>query len=306
MADTEAMALLEKTRQKRIELGLDPATGRSTESTAKPKCEPTPKEALLCRSCRKRPARSIEVPSLSSRIQLPQCYECAQADQEREAEELAELRTKRDEQARNDRRKRISTLLETVGVNVAEFGHASFTSWNPDPDSAAVEICRSWAGKFMRGERPNLYLFSRREGEAIAPGSGKTFLAVACIRAILLHDTSVPAHPGGVRFVYTPDLFLDIKATFGKDKALDERDVIRSLTRPELLVLDDFGLNGWTDWKVETMSTILNARQGKSTIYTGNYSPAQMAEAAPAEFARISSRLASRCELVTLTGPDRR
>lgn len=197
------------------------------------------------------------------------------------------------------RRENIKAILKAAGVDTGEYGHATFSTFDPDPDVAALEACSQLARDFVQGLRPNIYLFSARPNELIAPGNGKTLLAVATMRAIVTNDASI--RETDVRFCYTPRLFRQMQASFGTGQ-----DIIAELARVPFLVLDDFGLNNWTPWKIEVMADLITERAAKSTFYTGNYSPGQMAEQAPADFERIASRLQNRCRHITLTGPDRR
>lgn len=74
-------------------------------------------------------------------------------------------------------------------------------------------------------------------------------------------------------FIAVPMLLRKIRATYQKDAETTEDQLIELLTNVDLLVLDDIGAERSTEWTTERLFDLVNARQGKATVYTSNYSP---------------------------------
>ena len=140
------------------------------------------------------------------------------------------------------------------------------------------------------------------------PGIGKTHLAVAVLRSVILTK--------GARglFYDTRDLLRVIRSTYNPLVRTAEMDVLRPVMDAELLVLDDIGSEKTSEWVEETMNLIVNTRynERRHTIFTSNY------EDAPEETEdnsqtlrerigfRIHSRLHEMCEFLEYEGADYR
>lgn len=81
-----------------------------------------------------------------------------------------------------------------------------------------------------------------------------------------------------------------------------EGNLVRNLTDTKLLVIDDVGTSGDTDLRVNLMRHIIDGRQGKPTIITGNVDIRGLAELFDD---RIVSRM-SRGQWIKFEGVDRR
>lgn len=105
-----------------------------------------------------------------------------------------------------------------------------------------------------------LYLYS------YIKGSGKTRLAASLANAL------VNIHKARVRFITTLDLLDEIKATYNRESAMSENDLINAIKEVDVLVLDDIGVEEPTSWVKEKLYNILNGRMisNKITIFTSN------------------------------------
>ncbi|HYG70219.1 MAG TPA: ATP-binding protein [Anaeromyxobacteraceae bacterium] len=195
-------------------------------------------------------------------------------------------------------------------MNVDEYGSAAFESFSLEHDRHAYDAAVAFVNAIRSGDRNRrLYLSSRRPGQRIAPGNGKTHLAVSIVRQLLLDGLE----PGrDVRYVYAPKLLLEIRATFSDSSDESALDIVRRCTAPDVLVLDDLGTTRWTEFTIETMATIAEERAGRATVVTSNFRLAELREQALQDseagwaIDRVLSRLAKNAQLVELTGPDRR
>ena len=99
------------------------------------------------------------------------------------------------------------------------------------------------------------------------PGIGKTHLAVAVLRRVILST--------GARglFYDTRDLLRVIRSTYNPLIRTAEMDILRPVMEADLLVLDDLGAEKTSEWVEETMNLIVNTRynERRLTIFTSNY-----------------------------------
>jgi DNA replication protein DnaC len=255
----------------------------------------TPKaaEQPVCPGCGERPAEVLE--AVGRRL-VVRCAEC------RKAEQASTVVVWSDPAA--ERASQIRSVLAEAGVNVRRYVDrepVSLDTFDPEPDAEALGAARRFVAEYRKGGRPSLYLFGRRDGDALAAGNGKTHLAVAMLRELAL-DPDI--RPSELRFVFVPELLLEIQDTFDNPQR-SMLDVVRRYEAPELLVWDDLGAEQLTSFAVRTLYTLLYKREGRSNVFTSNLDLDQLVARDPyAE--RIVSRILGDCELVRLRGPDRR
>ena len=145
------------------------------------------------------------------------------------------------------------------------------------------------------------------------PGVGKTHLAVAVLREVVLGKA--------VRGLYydTRTLLSTIRSTYNPVTRTSEADVLGRVMRAELLVLDDLGAERLTDWVEEMMHLIVNTRYNdrRPTIFTSNYQSVPDTDGATESASgqmllservgvRMYSRLREMCEFLEYDGPDYR
>ncbi len=139
------------------------------------------------------------------------------------------------------------------------------------------------------------------------PGIGKTHIAVAVLRQVVLEK--------GVRGLYydTRHLLSTIRSTYNPVTRTSEVDILRPVMEAELLVLDDLGAERPTDWVEETMNLIVNTRYNdrRPTIFTSNYEdniedPDDLDSLLVRVGFRMYSRLREMCEFLEYSGPDYR
>jgi DNA replication protein DnaC len=138
------------------------------------------------------------------------------------------------------------------------------------------------------------------------PGIGKTHLAVAVLRRVVLTK--------GARALFydTRDLLRVIRSTYNPLVRTAEMDILRPVMDADLLVLDDLGSEKTSEWVEETMNLIVNTRynERRHTIFTSNYEDLPDDADPDCLKARIGFRIHSRlhemCEFLEFDGADYR
>ncbi|HZC28726.1 MAG TPA: ATP-binding protein [Gaiellaceae bacterium] len=129
-------------------------------------------------------------------------------------------------------------------------------------------------------------------------GTGKTTLAMLVSRAALDAGRSVAIYS-------LPRLLAEIRATFETDSEGSYVDFLDRLAVVDLLHVDDVGAERTSDWVLEQLYAIVNARyeDERSVIITTNLERDELAEQIRE---RTVSRLEEMCTLVPLYGEDAR
>ena len=129
-------------------------------------------------------------------------------------------------------------------------------------------------------------------------GTGKTTLAMLVSRSALDAGRSVAIYS-------LPRLLAEIRATFETDSEGSYVDFLDRLTAVDLLPVDDVGAERTSDWVLEQLYAIVNARyeDERSVIITTNLERDALVEQIKE---RTVSRLEEMCTLVPLYGEDAR
>jgi len=138
------------------------------------------------------------------------------------------------------------------------------------------------------------------------PGIGKTHIAVAVLRQVVLEK--------GARALFydVRELLKVIRSTYNPVVRTAEMDIIRPVMDAELLVLDDLGSEKPSEWVEETMNLIVNTRynERRPTIFTTNYEDTPDESDLDSLKARVGYRMHSRlhemCEFLEYDGGDYR
>lgn len=129
-------------------------------------------------------------------------------------------------------------------------------------------------------------------------GRGKTYAAAAAVRMAVMAGW-------GARLVTAKALLDAVKAEWDGG----EKGTIHRAERYRLLALDDLGVERPTEWAMETITGLIDARvaSGLPTIVTSNFSLGELRDRwGGMPGMRIASRLGGACERIEVTGPDRR
>jgi DNA replication protein DnaC len=130
-------------------------------------------------------------------------------------------------------------------------------------------------------------------------GTGKTTLAMLVSKAALERRRTVAIYS-------VPRLLAELRTTFGEDSETSYLNLIDALASVDLLHLDDVGAEKTSEWVLEQLYAIVNARyeERKAIVLTTNLDPEQLAEQITE---RTVSRLLEMCgDPLPLFGEDRR
>lgn len=129
-------------------------------------------------------------------------------------------------------------------------------------------------------------------------GNGKTQMAVEAMK----HATQLGM---SARYVAATEFFAAIKATYRKDWSETEIQVIERFRKPRLLVIDEIGKRGDTDWENNLLFLLLDKRYADmtDTIVLANLEADKMAESLGPS---LSDRLGETGGLIECTWPSRR
>jgi DNA replication protein DnaC len=89
-------------------------------------------------------------------------------------------------------------------------------------------------------------------------GNGKTQLAVELMKARTASLKSA-------LFSSAVEFFIKIKSTYRKDSDTDEMEVLREFQKPSLLVIDEIGKRGGSEWENTMLFELLNRRYNDMT-----------------------------------------
>ncbi len=184
------------------------------------------------------------------------------------------------------------------------------------PGAAASPSLRQALGK-ARAFVEDYIVRGRRTGLLLSGpcGVGKTHLGVGMVQKLML-DYAIPC-----RFADHRELLKRIQATYDPRHPQTEAAVIGPYLDAEVLLLDDLGVGRATEWALETLHYILNARysRNRTTLITTNYEdelprpggseagelnlgrPLTLAQAVGE---RLRSRLYEMCEPLPMRGDD--
>jgi DNA replication protein DnaC len=190
----------------------------------------------------------------------PRCEACRQ---EAEAEEQRRREEMEAEAQRAEQRHRVREAFGRAGIP-ERFKGRTFDAYRAEcgKSLAALNLCREYAADF-----PN----RKTRGQSIVmcgnTGTGKTHLACAIAHTVIEQ---------GAEAVYATAsrAFRSVKDTYRRDAELSETEAIKRFTYPDLLILDEIGVQYGSDSEKNILFDIINERYERllPTILISNLS----------------------------------
>ncbi|WP_454965138.1 ATP-binding protein [Filifactor alocis] len=171
----------------------------------------------------------------------------------------------------------------------------TFENADKDTDKEIIKKAKNYVKHFeeMRKDNVGLFLYGN-------VGSGKTYIACSIANAIITEYSYT------VKMRNFAQILNDLqKGGFN----LDRNEYINSLTNSTLFILDDFGIERNTEYALEQIYNVINARylKARPTIITTNLNFKDIeTEQDDVMLNRIYSRIIEMCLPLRVTGQDRR
>ena len=171
----------------------------------------------------------------------------------------------------------------------------TFDNIDENTDKDIIKKAKNYVKHFeeMRKDNVGLLLYGN-------VGSGKTYIACVVANAIITEYSYT------VKMRNFAQILNDLqKGGFN----LDRNEYIEKITNPTLLILDDFGIERNTEYALEQIYNVINARylKARPTIITTNLNFKDMEqEQEDIMLGRIYSRIIEMCLPLRVTGLDRR
>lgn len=132
--------------------------------------------------------------------------------------------------------------------------------------TAFRKMVGSFVGDFSEWQKAckGLYIWSK------TPGSGKTWMACCMAKSVMMkYDLRL-------KFVTVVDYIAKVGEAIAIQKSGGFGDPSKIYRECDLLILDDIGAQMDKDWQRQELFKLINARQGKVTIYTSNFPVADL------------------------------
>lgn len=192
--------------------------------------------------------------------------------------------------------RKIEKSLANAGIP-SRYQGKSFADYEVDsnnklPVQYAKSCQQTRRGSFFHGER----------------GTGKTFLASIIAQEFIKAGASVV-------FIKVPQLLDEFYSVYRKESDINEKEILQTLYKADLLILDDFGMEKATKFAGTTLCKIIDARYDADamTIVTSNYPldriQAELDNATDGKSyngSRIVDRLREICKPILFKGDSRR
>lgn len=203
------------------------------------------------------------------------CPACSEA---REAQRKAEDEARR----RAERRRKVAKLFGESGIP-PRFRGRTFDNFRVEPgkqgQASAVKLCKAYANRFddMMAAGACVIMVGN-------PGTGKTHLAAAIAQVVIPTGRSV-------HFTTVGRLLRHIKSTYSRNASETEDQALRSYLAPDLLILDEVGVQRGTESERFILTEAMGIRYEymKPMIVMGNCTQEELA-------AYLGDRLVSRLQ----------
>ncbi|KRG69247.1 hypothetical protein ABB29_12090 [Pseudoxanthomonas dokdonensis] len=149
-----------------------------------------------------------------------------------------------------ERQRRVDSLFRSAGIP-ARFAERDFDGYKATGNGQKIahSVCRAFASKWPEKAAVGSSLVLTG-----LPGTGKTHLACAIASHVMREYLAVAA------FGTVSAMLRRIKSTYAKDSQQTEQGAIDDLVSPDLLILDEVGVQIGSEHEKMLMFEVLNAR----------------------------------------------
>ena len=211
--------------------------------------------------------RNVTVVHLTARWADPSCDECARY---RESEEVSRESQRSARQSKEAKEHLIRKQLAKSAIP-ARFENRTFDNYTADGEAGAkaLRVSREYATEFC--ERLKLGSSLILCGNA---GTGKTHLACAIAQHIM------KTHAMSAQYMTVGRAFRMVKDTYRRDSGRTEQEVLSVFAAPDLLILDEIGVQYGSDTEKNILFEIVNERYEalKPTILISNLALKELTE----------------------------
>lgn len=235
---------------------------------------------IYCKTCNER-IDGKPIPMLDKKLMI--IRNACKCDRDRAEQE--KLREKQIEQDR---------LRKNCFISKNQIAY-TFENADEDTDKEIIKKTKNYVKHFeeMRKDNVGLLLYGN-------VGSGKTYIACSIANAVITE------YSYNVKMRNFAQILNDLqKGGF----TLDRNEYIEQITNPALLILDDFGIERNTEYALEQIYNVINARylKARPTIITTNLNFKDIEqEQEDIMLGRIYSRIIEMCLPLRVIGLDRR
>lgn len=163
----------------------------------------------------------------------------------------------------------VNAALFATGI-AARFRRCSLDNYRTPlaGQKAALDECRAYVDQFQENYDAGRCLLLLGNF-----GNGKTHLGCAVLKAV------VREHGAKALYVPAADIIAAIKSSFGRDSDVTEQSIFAELASVDLLLIDEIGAQGGTEFERQALHTIIDARYRNMfpTIVTSNLPSAELA-----------------------------
>lgn len=175
---------------------------------------------------------------------------CKQCLDEGEARREAAAAVKQEENMRHARKRQVERHLDQSKIP-ARFADRDFASYAPEDEKAKriLSACSDYARDF-----PSHKAAGRGMILCGNAGTGKTHLACA-IAGHVIRD-----HAASAVYMTAGRAFRAVKDTYRRDSAVTEEEALSALARPDLLVMDEIGVQYGSAAELNILFDVVNER----------------------------------------------
>ncbi|MFT8210878.1 MAG: ATP-binding protein [Symbiopectobacterium sp.] len=207
------------------------------------------RHGMFKQRCRK---MSIHGKGIETKTECPACL----------TEKLSQLQQAEVEQEKQCNRYNIQIIMDNFNLP-ARFADVTLDNYEPvNPDAArCLKLCNAyathWPERLKRGG--GLVMCGK-------PGTGKNHLALAIAKHV------INEHQSSALFTTVLRIAREFKSTWSKNTECSEADVIKRYTQPDLLIIDEVGVQFGSEAEKMILFEVINTRyeSRKPTILISN------------------------------------